>query len=417
MAAVVLVGGNSLLVAGAAPREELDGVTGILILSAVVSAFVAVFVVAGMLGLHASRRRRTWGLLRSVGMTGRQMRGLVLAEALTLALVAGVVGSVLAVPYAGVAGAFVRGVGLAPGGIPLVVTPVPFVVAMAVGPVVTLMGSLGAARRAVRLRPVEVLREAHVQKRIMPWPRAGFGVVALAAGLWMAVEMSRMPYKDAEATVFGTTLILCTGVAALGPAVLYGLVRVAGAVLVRADPWAGRLARSGLLAAPGRAWSMVAPVMLTMALACTFLFGVSTGDAFKGVHRHGPSAWVAPLMVGSAVMFTVIGVVNASAVAMADRRDGLRLLRQLGALPAQLVRTVCWESLAATLVGVALGTAIAMISLLALGRSMTGGLWFEWSPGQYLGLLAVCVGGGLAGGLGATRSARKGALVPAGMTR
>ncbi|WP_268915940.1 hypothetical protein [Actinomadura logoneensis] len=36
----------------------------------------------------------------------------------------------------------------------------------------------------------------------------------------------------------------------------------------------------------------------------------------------------------------MIAVVNAAAVAMADRRDALRLVRQLGAVPGQLVRTV-----------------------------------------------------------------------------
>ncbi|MFC4906696.1 FtsX-like permease family protein [Actinomadura gamaensis] len=416
-AAVVLVGGNALLVASAAPHEELDGVTGLLILSAFVSAFVAVFVVAGMLGLHASRRRRTWGLLRSIGMTGRQLRALVLTEALALALAASVAGSVLAVPYAGIVAWFVREVGLAPTGVPVVITPVPFVLALAAGPAVMLVAALGAARRAARMRPLEVLRETHVEKRIMPWPRAAFGATALLLGLWLTSETSRMPYKDAEAAVFGTAMLLCAGVGALGPALLHGLARGLGAVLVRIDRVPGRLAGSALLAAPGRAWPMVAPVMLTMALACTFLFAVSTEDAFKGVSRHGPAAWVAPLMVGSAAVFTVLAVVNASAVAMADRRDGLLLLRQLGALPAQLVRTVCWESLLATGVGALLGTVIAVVSLLPLGKSMTGHAWFAWSPVQYAGLLATCVVGGLAGGLGATRKARRGPLVPVAMPR
>ncbi|MEV4254741.1 FtsX-like permease family protein, partial [Spirillospora sp. NPDC049652] len=142
LTAVVLVAGNGLLVASAASRSELDGVTGLLILSAFVSAFVAVFVVAGMLGLHAARRRRTWGLLRSIGMTARQLRGLVLAEAATLALAASAAGSALAVPYAGVMAAFVREVGLAPTGIPLRLSPVPFVLAFLVGPAVTVAAAL-----------------------------------------------------------------------------------------------------------------------------------------------------------------------------------------------------------------------------------------------------------------------------------
>ncbi len=417
LTAVVMVGGNSLLVAGSAGEEDLDGVTGILILSAFVSGFVSVFVVAGMLGLHAVRRRRTWGLLRSIGMTAPQLRRLVLAEALTLALAASALGSVLAVPYAGVAAGFVREVGLAPVDVPLRITPVPFVLAFVAGPAVTLAAALGAARRAVRLKPLEVLRETHVQQRILSLPRMGIGSAALLGGLWMADEMARMPVKEAEPMAFGTTMTLCVGVGALGPVILTGLVRMLGPVLTRLDPTPGRLARAALLTAPGRVWPMVAPVMLTMALACTFLFAASTEAAFKGITRTGAAAWVAPLMVGSAIVFTVISVVNAAAVAMADQRDSLRLLRQIGALPAQLVRTVCWETLIATGVGVVLGTAIAALSLSAMGKAMTGELWFTGSLVQYAGLLATCVVGGLAGTLAATREARRGPLLPTSTPR
>ncbi|MEV5571334.1 ABC transporter permease [Spirillospora sp. NPDC052269] len=417
LTAVVLVGGNSLVVAGSAGKSELDGVTGILILSAFVSGFVSVFVVAGTLGLHAVRRRRTWGLLRSIGMTAPQLRRLVLAEALTLALSASVLGSVLAVPYAGIVAGFVREVGFAPTDIPVRITPVPFVLAFVVGPVVTLVAALGAARRAVRLKPLEVLRETHVQRRITSLPRLVFGGSALVGGLWMAAATTRMSVKDAEPMAFGTTMVLCVGVAALGPVILTGLVRMLGPVLTLLDPTPGRLARAALLAAPGRVWPMVSPVMLTMALACTFLFSASTEAAWKGIIRTGAAAWVAPLMVGSATVFTVIAVVNAAAVAMADRGDSLRLLRQIGALPAQLVRTVCWETLVATGIGVVLGTAIAMLSLLSLGKAMTGVPWFDWSPFQYGGLLATCVIGGLAGTLAATRKARNGPLLPTSTPR
>lgn len=413
LTAVVLVAGNALLVADSAARTELDGVTGILILSAFTSGFVAVFVVAGMLGLHASRRRRTWGLLRTIGMTARQLRGLVLAEALTLALAASAAGSALAVPYAAAMAAFLRHIGFAPVDIPLRLTPVPFVLAFVVGPAVMLVAALAAARRAVRMRPIEVLREVHVERRILSVPRAVLGGVALLGGLWWADEMTRLPVKDAQPTAFGTTMVLCVGVGALGPVLLAGLARIAGDVLTWLDPAAGRLARASLLAAPGRAWPMVSPVMLTMALSCTFLFAVSTDDAYKGVTRTGEAAWVPLLMVGSAMVFTVIAVVNAAAVAMADRGDGLRLLRQIGALPAQLVRTVCWETLIATGAGALLGTAIAFVSLSAMGKAMAGHPWFAGSPVQYAELLATCVTGGLVSALAATRKARRGPLIPA----
>jgi putative ABC transport system permease protein len=103
--AVMLVGSSGLLVTSADADAELNGIMGLLVLSALVSGFVSVFVVSGMLSLHVLRQRRTWGLLRSIGMTPGQVRRLVMAEALVVALLASAAGCALAVPYAGVVAA------------------------------------------------------------------------------------------------------------------------------------------------------------------------------------------------------------------------------------------------------------------------------------------------------------------------
>lgn len=102
--------------------------------------------------------------------------------------------------------------------------------------------------------------------------------------------------------------------------------------------------------------SAASPVMLTVALACTFLFAVSTTDAAAGVTRTGPAAWAAPVLVESAVAYTVISVLNATAMSMAERAEEIRLLRSLGTQPRQLTRAVCWESLLVTCAGALLGT-------------------------------------------------------------
>ncbi|SPL88297.1 putative ABC transporter integral membrane protein [[Actinomadura] parvosata subsp. kistnae] len=158
--AVMLVAGGGLLIAGADTRADLDGIVGLLAVSAAVSAFVSVFVVAGTLSLHVLRQRRTWALLRSVGMTSRQVRRLVMAEALMLGVLAAVPGCVLAVPYALVMGAVLRVTGLAPGGVPVRITAGPFVPALVAGLVVTLLAARVAAREATRVGPLEVLRDS-----------------------------------------------------------------------------------------------------------------------------------------------------------------------------------------------------------------------------------------------------------------
>ncbi|MEV0195068.1 ABC transporter permease [Nonomuraea sp. NPDC050691] len=409
--AVTLVGGNGLVVAGAATRDELNGVMGLLVLSAVVSGFVSVFVVAGMLSLHVLRQRRTWALLRSVGMTPRQVRRLITAEALVVAVLAGAAGCVLAVPYAVLMGAFMRVTGLAPGGVPMEVTAGPFVLALVVGVAVTLPAARVAARKAVGVGPLEVLRESAAQRRLLPWPRAVAGVAALSGGAVLLSLVPQLTPADAVPAGLGATMALCVGASALGPVALRVLGGLLGAAAARLDPGAGMLARSSLVTQPRRAMSAASPVMLTVALACTFLFAVATSDAAEGVTRTGPAAWAAPVLVGSAVVYTVISVLNATAMTMNERTEEIRLLRTVGTKPWQLARMVCWETLIVTTAGTLLGTGIAAASLTALGTAVTGEPWFAYSLPQYAGLVLVCAVSGLAGGLAATRRARLGPLV------
>ncbi|MER6950361.1 FtsX-like permease family protein [Nonomuraea sp. NPDC000554] len=409
--AVTLVSGSGLLVAGAGSRDELSGIMGLLVLSAVVSSFVSVFVVAGMLGLHVLRQRRAWGLLRSIGMTPRQVRRLITAEALVVAVLASAVGCVLAVPYAEAMASFLRAVELAPVDVPVEVMSGPFVLALVVGLVVTLLAARVAARKAVGVGPLEVLRDSAAQQRLMPWPRAALGVVALAGGGVLVWLVPQVKPTAAVPTGLGATMALCVGASALGPLVVRGVGWVLAAPVAWLDPAAGMLARSALVTQPRRAMSAASPVMLTVALACTFLFAVSTSDAAAGVTRTGPSAWAAPMLVGSAVAYTVISVLNATAMSMAERAEEIRLLRSVGTQPGQLARAVCWESLVVTVTGTLLGTAIAVASLAAMGKAATGELWFAFSMPQYLGLVLVCAVSGLVGGLVSTRGARRGPLL------
>ncbi|MFD9947973.1 FtsX-like permease family protein [Nonomuraea sp. NPDC059023] len=410
--AVMLVGGSGMVVAGAGARDELNGVMGLLVLSAAVSGFVSVFVVAGMLSLYVLRQRRTWALLRSIGMTPRQVSRLVTAEAMVVAVLASVAGCLLAVPYAAAMAAFMRMTGLAPTGIPVKVTAGPFIMALVVGLVVTLLAARAAARKAVGVGPLEVLRESAAQRRLLAWPRAAFGGVALAGGIVLLYLVPQVKASAAVPAGLAATMALCVGASALGPVALRALGWLFGAVVVRLDPGAGMLARSSLVTQPRRAMAAASPVMLTIALACTFLFAVATTDAAADVTRTGPAAWAAPVLVGSAVAYTVISVLNATAMTMAERTEEIRLLRTVGTKPRQLTRMVCWETLTVTCAGTLLGTGIAAASLTALGKAATGQAWFAYSVPQYAGLVLVCVVSGLAGALVSTRKARRGSLRP-----
>ncbi|MEU7458692.1 FtsX-like permease family protein [Streptosporangium roseum] len=117
-----------------------------------------------------------------------------------------------------------------------------------------------------------------------------------------------------------------------------------------------------------------------------------------------------PLLVGSTVVYTVVSVLNATAMTMGERAEEIRLLRTVGATPRQLARAACWEMMIVTFVGALLGTGIAAASLSAPGEAVTGRPWFAYSLPQYVGLVLICGVSSLAGGLAATRQSRRGPL-------
>jgi ABC-type antimicrobial peptide transport system permease subunit len=151
--------------------------------------------------------------------------------------------------------------------------------------------------------------------------------------------------------------------------------------------------------------------MLTVALACTFVFAIAIADTSDGRVRAGVQLWALILLIGTAVVYTMISVLNSTAMSMSTRASELRLLRSTGATPRQLARALCWESLIATCSGALVGTLIAVVSLGAVSLAGTGAPWFGFSLPLYLALVGLCAAGGVLGALLSTRRARRGSLV------
>ncbi|MFC7645643.1 FtsX-like permease family protein [Streptosporangium lutulentum] len=344
-------------------------------------------------------------------MTPGQVRRVVTAEAMVVAVMATVAGSVLAVLYGqALAGALVA-TGLAPSGFHLRVTAGPFVWSAAVGLIVTMVAATSASRKASRVAPLEVLQEVAAQAGLLSRSRATVGVLTVAGGVVLLFLATEHGGERGMELALGGAASLCVAGSALGPVLLRAMAWVIGAPLAALDPGPGELARAAVLTQPRRATSTASPIMLTIALACTFLFAVATSDAASGIQRTGPDAWGLPVLIGSAVLYTVISVLNSSAMSMGDRADELRLLRAAGITPAQLTRAICWESAIVTCSGALLGTGIAVVSLVALSLAGTGEAGFVYSVPQYLAVLGLCAVSGLAGSLLSTRRARRGPLV------
>ena len=132
-----------------------------LVVFSILMGFSALIAAVGMvnnLSLSVLQRTRELGLLRALGFTGRQVRGMITAESAQLTAASVLVGLVLGVFY-GWAGAqsLFGSINGSPGfvapGIPL-----PFLAGVVVlAAVLTLVASVGPSRRATRVTPVAAL--------------------------------------------------------------------------------------------------------------------------------------------------------------------------------------------------------------------------------------------------------------------
>jgi putative ABC transport system permease protein len=82
------------------------------------------------------------------------------------------------------------------------------------------------------------------------------------------------------------------------------------------------------------------------------------------------------LAMGLIIAFTLIAAVNTLIMAVLGRRGEFALLRMIGATRSQIRRLARWETLVVTLIAVAAGTVMSLITLIAFAHGMTG----SWTP-------------------------------------
>lgn len=140
--------------------------TLVTILRTVLLAFAAVAVVVGSftifnsLSITVAQRTKEFGLLRMVGATRRQVRGAVLLEALTIGLLASIVGIGVGVGLAEGLNALFTAVGAELPTDEMTVAARTVAVSLAVGTLATVLAAMIPARRATRIAPVAALRDS-----------------------------------------------------------------------------------------------------------------------------------------------------------------------------------------------------------------------------------------------------------------
>ncbi|WP_030164039.1 ABC transporter permease [Streptomyces sp. NRRL S-813] len=243
-----------------------------------IAFLVGIFLIINTFSMLVAQRTREIGLMRAIGSSRKQVNRSVLAEALLL----GVFGSVLGVG---------AGVGLAVGLMKLMgqmgmhlstsdltiawTTPV---VGLVLGVVVTVLAAYLPARRAGKVSPMAALRDAGAPADARAGRiRALVGLVLTGAGgysLYLAAGVDKA--KDGSLWLGLGVVLSLIGFVVIGPLLAGGVVRVLGAVLLRAFGPVGRMAERNALRNPRRTGATGAALMIGLALvACLSVVGSS----------------------------------------------------------------------------------------------------------------------------------------------
>ncbi|MEU4669405.1 ABC transporter permease [Amycolatopsis sp. NPDC023774] len=264
------------------PKAEASG-TNLVVLSAVsggLSVLVAVFVVAGTLGLATQQRRRELALLRAIGTTGRQVRRMVLGEAVAIGLLAIAVAAALG-PLLGrrLFGRLINA-GVVPGVVQFHQGWLPMAVAAGATLLAVVLAALVTARRVSRIRPTEALAEAAVERRWLTPVRLVVAVLCFGGGTALGiVTLAVMTGPIAASTAGPAVMLWAIGVAAISPGatllmatLLHAPVRLLGGVT-------GWLALANTRAAATKVSGAVTPIMLAVGIATANIYLQTTTQA------------------------------------------------------------------------------------------------------------------------------------------
>ncbi|MEV5963984.1 FtsX-like permease family protein [Kribbella sp. NPDC051952] len=242
-----------------------------------IAAMTMMFVVASTLALSAQHREREFALLRGIGTTPGQVRRMILGEAMLVSIPAVAVG---AVPGTFLGRFLFDQLGSHGVASPVVAFSqglIPFAAGAGAAVLAAIGAALIAARKSAKIRPVEALMEASLQRKWFGWVRLFFGLAFLGGGLaLLIVTATVMTGALAGATAGPSVLCWAIGVALLGPfwtkAVLV-IWRWPIQLLTRVN---GRLAIRNVTARSVAMSAAVMPVMLAVGISTANLYMQTT---------------------------------------------------------------------------------------------------------------------------------------------
>lgn len=266
--------------------------TGLLIF-AFITAFVSAFLINNVFAITIGQRLRELALLRALGGGGRQVRRLIVSEALILSLIATVVGIAGGLGVAKAIIAIFNAAGAGFPDFPILLRPRSVLMGFLVGVGITMAAVIIPARRAAKIPPVAAMRpelgfDALGAKRLV----AGVVTVVVGAALFLLGLFARPGGTvGLIALAGGGALLLFLGAASVSSTVARPVTSWIGWPIGRLYGATGQLARGNAGRAPKRTSATAAALMIGVALvSASAVFAASLRTSFTSAMDRGVRA-------------------------------------------------------------------------------------------------------------------------------
>lgn len=236
-----------------------------------IAAIVAIFTAAGTVALSVGQRAREFALLRAIGATPRQIRRAVESEAVLVAPLAGILGSLPGIGLANWWLGQLQDRGAVPEAVQLHVSGIPVLIAIGAGLLTALGAGWVAGRRPAKIKPGQALAEASVERTRQGTVRTVLGLVALAGGATLTGVAAGSTGDGAAGAALGVVMCFMLAVGLLGPLVARLCAALFSLPLRGAGP-AAWLAAANSRTNTRRLASAITPIVLAMAFASTLVF-------------------------------------------------------------------------------------------------------------------------------------------------
>ena len=257
--------------------------TGLLIF-AFITAFVAAFIINNVFGITIGQRLRELALMRGIGASTKQVRRLIVLEALIISLTATILGILAGF---GVAKLIISVFNASGAGFPsssLILEPPAVIVSLIVGVGVTMASVVFPARRAAKVPPVAAMRPEIGFAAISSSRRLIGGIIVTSIGAAMfVIGLFARPGGSFGLIAFagGGALLIFVGVSSLSTTVARPVAGAIGKPIQKAFGVAGKIARDNAMRSPRRTARTASALMIGVALiSAAALFTASVRDTF-----------------------------------------------------------------------------------------------------------------------------------------